>query len=486
MTVAADGQSRGRADVLAGRPRYRFSVTARFTRLTFFIGYYALNAVFAADTFVAALTFPSFLVCCYNVSRITGAYATVEDMLWLLMYVFFVIAPCQTLRFGHFENEGPVSGFFFTNAEVATASGIIFLFLLFATVTTILVRRLVAKAEPASYRLTDYALPILLAVSVLAFAAFVVFEGGMGNVLADRYSKELSDDPSAGILATAAIAVEMVACLLICVYAKCKPYRTSAGLLAVVGSLAVALALLLIAQNPYNTARFYFMIAWLPIILVFISGRLGIKTFYLSVLLGLVVVMPMLNLTSRSGASLAEAAEVVDISNVLTIPGLDLLDMLVYEVRYLELSDFFWGTKTLGILLFFVPRSLWSGKETVLASDMGVVLADLGTAGTPNLSGFVAGDFYADLGMAGVAIGAVAISFLLTFFGRKRAILVHGMDLRAFVFMASLPILVRGSLGSVIALTFVEMFSLAVLTRLLGRRSSSNDGESGSLPLRIR
>lgn len=470
MTVVADMEMRGHAQVLSERPR-RQLFTARSARLTFFIGYYLLNVPFAADAFVAALTLPTFLLCCFNVSRITGAYASVEDMLWLLMYVFFVIAPCQTLRFGHFENEGPVSGFFFTNAEIATAFTIIFIFLLFATLTTVLVRRLVPTAEPADYQLKDSALPVLAALSVLMFAAFVVFQGGFGNVLADRHSKELPDDAAAGLLGGVAIGLEMVAALLICVFAKCKSYRTGSGLVAVVVSATVAFGLLLVAQNPFNTARFYFMIAWLPIILVFMSGRLGIKAFYLSVLIGLVVVMPMLNLTTRSGASLAEAAEAVDLSNVLTIPGLDLFDMLVYEVRYLELSDYFWGAKTLGILFFFVPRSLWPGKETVLASDMGVVLADLGTAGTPNLSGFVAGDFYADLGMAGVAIGAVAISFALTFFGRKRAVLVHGMDLRAFIFMASLPILVRGSLGSVIALTFVEMIALAVLTRVLCRRA---------------
>jgi hypothetical protein len=434
-----------------------------------------LNVLFAADTFVAALTGPSFLVCCYNVSRIAGAYATVEDMLWLLTYVFFVIAPCQTLRFGYFENEGPVAGFFFSNAEIATAYAIIFLFLLSATVTTVLIRRLVPTAEPAQYRLKKSGLPVLIALSVAAFAAFVVLQGGLGNVLADRYSKEVSDG-AAGTVATAAIALEMVAGLLICVYVKYKTPRTSMGLVAVGAASAVAFVLLAITQNPFNTARFYFVITWLPIILVVISGKLGIKTFYMSALVGLVVVMPVLNLTTRSGASLAEAVEVVDVSSLLTIPGLDVLDMLVFELRYLELSDFFWGTKTLGLLLFFVPRSLWTGKETVLASDMGVVLADLGIAGTPNLSGFVAGDFYADLGMAGVAIGAAAIAFLLTFFGSKRAVLVHGLDLRGFIVLASSPILVRGSLGSVIALTFCELIFLAVLTRVLGRRSDQYGG----------
>jgi hypothetical protein len=469
VSVAADIRLRDGAHALSEPVGYRL-FTARSARLTFFIGYYILNVLFAVDTFVAALTFPSFLLCCFNVSRIAGASATVEDMLWLLMYVFFVIAPCQTLRFGHFENEGPVTGLFFTNAEIATAYAIIFLFLLSATVTTVLVRRLVPRTEPVQYWLKDSALPVLVALSVAAFAAFVVLQGGLGNVLADRYSKEVSDDAAAGIVATAAIALEMVAGLLICVYVKCKTPRTSMRLVAVGASSAVAFVLLTITQNPFNTARFYFVITWLPIVLVFISGKLGIKTFYLSVLVGLVVVMPMLNLTTRSGASLAEAVEVVDVSSVLTIPGLDVLDMLVFELRYLELSDFFWGAKTLGLLLFFVPRGLWTSKETVLASDMGVVLADLGMAGTPNLSGFVAGDFYADLGMAGVAIGAVAIAFLLTFFGSKRAVLVHGMDLRGFIFLASSPILVRGALGSVIALTFCELIFLAVLTRVLGRR----------------
>jgi hypothetical protein len=302
----------------------------------------------------------------------------------------------------------------------------------------------------------------------------------MSTVLADRYSKDLSD--GASILVTAATALQLVACLVTCLYAKCKIHRASVARAAVVLSTAVALALLLICQNPFNTARFYFMIAWLPIILIFIEGKIGIKAFYTSVVLGLVVVMPMLNFTTRFGASLAEAAESVDASSILTIPGIDVLDMLVYEVRYLELSDFFWGGKTLGLALFFVPRSIWAGKETVLASDMGVVLADLGTAGTPNLSGFVAGDFYADLGMAGVAIGAIAVSFLLTFFGAKRPVLVHGMDLRAFIFMASLPILVRGSLGAVLALTFLELVILAVLTRLLCRISQPS--RTGGLTFR--
>jgi hypothetical protein len=451
-------------------------------RLTFFVGYFALHAALAVDAHVVWLAIPSWLVCCYNIARIKGPYATVEDMAWLILFVVFVIAPCQSLRFGYLELDGPASGIFFTEGEVAKSFAIIFLFLLVATVTNVLVRRVAPAAEPARYQMTGRSLYILLAFNMLAFVAYVVSEGGMNNVLADRHSKELSDDAVSSLVLTVAMAAQMVTCLLICVYAKCRPQRTLRGRLLVRATAAAALVLLLICQNPFNTARFFLLIGWLPIVLVFVSGRIGIKTFYLSVMFGLVVAMPILNQTSRFGTSLLEAAESIDLSSAFTIPGLDVFDMLIYEVRYLKEADFFWGGKTLGLLLFFVPRSIWTGKETVLASDMGVVLEDLGVAGTPNLSGFVAGDFYADLGMAGVVIGAVMVSLVLTYFGTKRAVLVHGFDLRAAIFMASLPILIRGALGSVLALTFLELTILAVLTRLLcrGARSKSRGSVSSS------
>lgn len=471
MAIATHFSVRRLRQASPDRQRIQFAAPV-WTRLAFFVVYFALHAVLAADAFVVWLAIPSLLLCCYNVSRITVAYATVEDMAWLVIFIFFVIGPCQTVRFGYLELDGPASGIFFTDGEIATAFGIIFLFLLSATLTTIVVRRLVPATEPGRYRMTKFSLPLLLAFNVLSFGTFVWTGGGIGNVLADRYSKELSEDFSTSLVWSVAMAAQLVSCLLICVYARCKSQQTSIAQAGVYAAAAAALSLLLIAQNPFNTARFFFLIAWLPIILVFISGRLGIKTFYLSVVLGLIVVMPMLNLTSRSGASIAEALEAVDVSSLFTVSGLDVFDMLLYEVRYLEFSDFFWGGKTLGLLLFFVPRSIWTAKETILAGDMGVVLADLGTAGTPNLSMFVAGDFYADLGLVGVAIGATAVSFMLTFFGAKRRVLVHGMDLRAFVLMASLPILIRGSLGAVIALTFCELAGLAILTRVLCRRVS--------------
>jgi hypothetical protein len=445
--------------------------TSAAIRLLFFGLYYVVNVIFAADAFSVFITFPIFLVCILNVASIRQDYATPTDLVWMVLYFFFVIAPVQSLKAGYLDSDSPAAGIFFSEVELITAATIVLVFVVAATATTLVVRRLVPQTVVRLYTLNDRALPALMAIVVFAFAGFVYFNGGIENVLADRYSKA-NLDGSAGAASASLIAltVLLVACLFICVHATDKPHRSIWHRWRANLSCAVALALLLICQNPFNTPRFYLMIAWLPIILVFLSGRLGVKTFYLGALVGVFVLMPALNLTTRYGTSLIDAATHLDLSQfLLKTPGLDVFDTLLFEVRYLQSADFYWGQKTLGLIFFFVPRAIWTSKATLLTGELGSRLYDLGSAGTGNLSLFVAGDFYADLGLLGVALGATAISALLTVFGLRRLILVHGLDLRLFVFMASTPILIRGALGAVLPLTFLELIILAVLTRVLCR-----------------
>ena len=94
-------------------------------------------------------------------------------------------------------------------------------------------------------------------------------------------------------------------------------------------------------------------------------------------------------------------------------------------------------------------------------------------AGTNNLSLFFAGEFYADWGFLGVAIGAFVVALVLTIFGLKRRIKVNELDLRSFIVMAGAPIIIRGPIAAVIPLVALEMLFLAILTRLLCRRTGS-------------
>jgi hypothetical protein len=455
------------------------------TRLVFYVAYYALNAYFAAELFSALLTLPVFVICCFNISRIKSDYATAQDMIWLVIYMYFVIATCQTLRSGYFDRDGPVSGLYFEESEIVTAELIVVVFLLVASITTIVVTKYYPEgsSREVDYDLGDRNLLLMVSVSFICFLTFVFVMNGLGNVLADRYSRVNPEVMTP--LATGCLALQSISCLLAFTCLRRKPRVHLASWLASFGLCVLALMLLVVVQNPFNAARFMLLMTYLPLCLVFCSGKIRVSLFYLVAMTGVLVVMPILNFTSRFGMSIGEALQQINISEyVFRIPYIDVFDMLVYEVRYLHSTGLFWGGKTLGVMFSFVPRAVWTGKETLIALDMGDQLVDLKAAGTNNLSLFFAGEFYADWGFFGVAIGAFVVALVLTVFGLKRRVKVNGLDLRSFIVMAGAPIIIRGPIAAVIPLVALEMAFLAILTRLLGRRTGRQDQREPARPTR--
>lgn len=453
----------------AGSETYGFSVT---TRLVFYVGYYVLCSAFTAELFAVILTLPVFAICCFNISKIRSNYATAQDMIWFVLYMCFAIAPCQTLRSGYFDDSGPASGLYFDNAEIITAQAIVVVFLLVATITT----RVFSIKDPVqrdvaarTYDLKDGIFSLVCALSVAAFAVYLVLVGGLGNMLADRYTRAETSDVSP--VAVSFDALQSVTCLLACTYVKCKPRKSLIASILTFVVCSLVIALLAVSQNPFNAARFFLLMTWLPVYLIFCSGKIKVWAFYLGTIIGLLIFAPILNFTGRFGMSIGEAMQNVDISEfIFKVPYIDVFDMLVYEIRYLHSEGFYWGGKTLSILLFFVPREIWTGKATLIAKDMGAELVEMGTAGTDNLSLFFAGEFYADLGFVGVAIGAFLVALLLTVFGSNRPVTINGLDIRSFIFMAAVPIIIRGPIGAVLPLFFMEAVLLAILTRLLCNR----------------
>ncbi len=453
-------------------------------RLAFYVGYYALNICFTAELFSVLLTLPVFIICCINIMRIKSRYATAQDMIWLVLYMFFVIEPCQSLRAGYFDNGGPVSGLYFEPSELVTADLIVILFLAVATITTFLAAALLPeRPREISFKLSHKQLPLLVSISALAFLLFVFSLGGLGNVLADRYSRI---EPEGVVpIAAAFLALQAVACLLALVCMKSRPKNAADEWVAGAAWCALSLVLLLVAQNPFNTARFMLLMAYAPIFLVLCSGRIGVLTFYVVAMIGLLLVMPILNFSGRFGMSFGEAIEQINVSdNVLRVPYIEVFDMLAYEVRYLQTTGLYFGAKTLGIVLFFIPRAIWTGKETLIAKDMGAELVGLKSAGTDNLSLFFAGEFYADLGLIGVMIGAVAVALLLTIFGVQRKVTVNGLDLRSYLVTAAAPIVIRGPIAAAIPLLFMQMVFLATFTRSLCQRIRPDRGRIASSPQR--
>lgn len=444
-------------------------------RICFLAGYYLLNCMFVAEPLSIALTLPLFLLCCLNLYLIKEPYFVAKDMLWLIVYLFFVIGPCQAIGAGYIgKSTGPVVGIPFSDAELVETSVLVFLFFSVATLIGQIAKTPAQHSRAASFTMDSQDAILLLIINVGAFMGFVLFSGGISNVLASRAEK-LRDEASA--VAFVFLALQIVSTAVIAAI-----YRTEKRSPITVFAIAPAIALLAVSQNPFNTARYFLVAAWLPVFFIFVKGRVGTIKVYAGIFTSILILMPVLSLTSRFGLG-SEALSSIDLQETFFhLPYIDVFDMLAYEIKYLEHSDYFLGQKTLGMLLFFIPRAIWSGKPTILAQDMGVELVDAKIAGTSNLSMFFAGEFYADFGMFGVLMGATLVTLIILKTGIVRKHLINGIEVRSFIYMAAIPILIRGPLGSNAPLCCLELIFLVTITLFLGKnvrvaqKSASSQG----------
>ncbi|MFH4484117.1 hypothetical protein WMQ53_23575 [Vibrio diabolicus] len=73
------------------------------------------------------------------------------------------------------------------------------------------------------------------------------------------------------------------------------------------------------------------------------------------------------------------------------------------------------GLNTLGLLGFFIPRSIWQTKPEVFGNLIGKELYYGGYAGTDNLSMFFVGDLFADFWYFGVVLAQGKFMMVIDF-----------------------------------------------------------------------
>ncbi len=211
-------------------------------------------------------------------------------------------------------------------------------------------------------------------------------------------------------------------------------------------NLLCCLTLLAIAFNPLNTSRFGLIAAWLPIALIVVPAIRKPAVFAAITLFSIIVVMPILSVTTRFGWDLDRVLSSSERGSIGDIPYIDTFDALLHGVYYAHQFGLQFGAKILSIVLCFVPRGLWAEKPPVSGLDIGNHLFVQGLVGTPNLSMPIVGDFYMDFGLVGVVVGAGAVA--LGFRGLLRLQpVVAGHPVYSYLLIAALPIVVRGAVA---------------------------------------
>ena len=226
----------------------------------------------------------------------------------------------------------------------------------------------------------------------------------------------------------------------------------------------------LIFNNPFNTARFQFGAYCLMVLLFIFRGHIRSYICYLGLVSFLMVIMPAMNAIRHAGTS--GLGEMGDLSGRIDFKQLDYDAFSMFACAVFRTGDngFAAGTYTLSVLLFFVPRTLWPNKPLASSIELGQFLMQHHSGWFDNLSCPPFGDFYMDFGTFGVVCGGLLYGFILLWADRvlrkweSNAFFACGL---AAAVMSFLPILVRGSLGSVVGGFVVTGLVLMVTSRLM-------------------
>jgi len=408
----------------------------------------------ASELFPIFLTLPTLILILWQVSRIRDPGFVSLDIFWFCSLIFFVVGPCQAINNMTFENYGPTRSVYRLQ-DFLIAEGIVVLFFgTFAICESIFNRtKYLVAVRRTNVQLALWQVPILLLVTMATFVSYVVFSGGIGNVLATRRDKVVEDISflayiSLGLMTTSAV---LIAAILVDARAR----HSLAQRIVVAGQLFAAFVLLGIAVNPFNSYRFGIVGVWGPIAMTLLGRRMRYVWIYFVLFFGVVAVMPLMSLSTRRGLAGVESFEDSNYSlNLTQLKDVDVFDTLVHSVGLVEQQGYYWGANTEAICLFFVPRALWPGKPVVGGLIVGEDLnANVRSAGTANLSFFVGGDLYMDFGFAGVVGGAMICALLWLLYEKYMSSFAHS-DVPNYMLVGSIPILLRGPVGAVIGFFF--------------------------------
>lgn len=430
-----------------------------------YIIYYFINIIFVGSFEEFFLTVPIFILIISDIINTRSKNIGYGEVVSFTCYLFFVIAPIQQLQGGRIYYEFSGSYITYSIDEMLLAAAAISLFYAFY----ILSKRyfLVRQAQTMAVVQINFSLSataLIVIFVIFSFILYVMSFGGLSNVLAGRYFRNVED---ISVLSSVFLAFTIAGTLIV------QTTMIRHLNLITISMFLLCVTLVMITTNPFNAARFKLLACYAPMALVFSRGKLPASIFYLASSFALFVLMPLLSLTTRFG-SLAEGlsqSKERTTASLFNLPYMDVYSMFLAGIRYTLEHGYTYGAKLLGLLFFFIPRSIWADKPSLHGLDVGGVLFNLGYTGTDNLSMTFAADLFRDFGLAGAALSGILMSTAIYFLVQRKALLINGHNLLAYLLLASVPILMRGPLGGVIALFFMEVVWIILIGTISQRRS---------------
>jgi hypothetical protein len=382
-----------------------------------------------------------------------------ELTFWLFVYLFLGLAPMVQIRMDSYPETTPgmLTGIGGRSAAVIIVGALAFLIGAWLC-------RPVQREIDARVRVVNEGAAVKLAYASLLYTWWYIH--AVGSALftdRDTYSVARSllwPNPAVGsvvgALATTPLLVSTAAVLIV----HKRGGRKSLRFL-----LAAQIATLLIVVNPVSGARIAFGSVILSLIAMLggFATRRRFRTSAVAVLVGMLLIFPYADYF-RHGAESQSAFGKGNPIEAMTKGDFDGYAQVANSVNYVDRHGPTYGNQALGVVFFWVPRSVWPDK----AQDTGVVLATDRGYGFKNLSAPLWAELYVNGSWVTVALGMGLLGWILRRQDRMR-VRSSELGVAGSILPFSMLIILRGSLLQAIpSLVTVALFAMFVTRNVSG------------------
>lgn len=383
-----------------------------------------------------------------------------EFIFWLFAYVFFGLAPTVQLRGDAMATTtAGLDPALDLPTAITGAVGIAG----FAIGFAIARHTHAAKTSSRARRTINVTRLSILTIISVACSAYYVAQLGVSVLFSSRAEFSLVEnaiwpDPTTNAMIAAISSFP----ILVAAHGWWSVARGSVGVWPRRVAWAATVAAMFIT-NPISSARYHFGVVWGSFLgpLGAFRTRLRTATTMIGIVLGLLFVFPIADLFRRVNVVNAERGGFL--AEYEGNGDYDAFGQLSNAILYDATMPFRFARQFLGVVFFWMPRSIWGDKPT----GSGVLLAEFREYGFTNLSAPIWAEMLLSFGFVGVVICSVLLAYLL---GRLdgRFLVADPSPIAAIagsIFPFYLLILLRGSLLQATGILVVMVLSLVFISQ---------------------
>ncbi|WP_336650084.1 hypothetical protein [Kocuria rosea] len=385
-------------------------------------------------------------------------------VLWLFTYLFMGLAP-----YAQYRLDAKLSTIPYIDGDLYPAAGILVLVCSAAVgIGAFLANRTRTPTRALRPTTVNRRRADVLTMAALGLFAYYGNATGFGSFLLTRTEQSLAGsvwgDSATGALLGGAMRMGLLVAFL--AQMALRQQAKAAGRRPRLLPALVIGAVLLFAVNPIGSARYTFgtvALAMLAALGAYATMH-RFRAMAALALLGMLFVFPLADVFRHTRDA---AIEVEGPVTALTSGDFDAFSQLTNTFDYVGEQGITYGGQLLGVLLLWVPRSLWQAKP----EDTGIVLAEHMGYQFTNLSAPLWAELLINFGIVGAVLGMGYIGYLFRRWDARTELHLRHYPMPPVMVSAVafyLLILLRGSLLAVSANLLVIIVLALFVTRKTG------------------